>query len=92
MAGDDGRVFCGEVVDAPARVVVATAHGEFIPTDALITEHPVQIGDTVGLIRCRGTLVHVDSPFSGVFREFLVAATQRVRPGQPVAWLTPPTG
>lgn len=76
----------GEGLLVPERVIVAPAVGTFRAVD--ITEHSsVEAGQTVGIVEGPGTTTPVSSPFSGQIVGMLVHPGERLREGQPVAWL-----
>jgi biotin carboxyl carrier protein len=76
----------GEPLSVPDRVVVAPAAGVFEP-------EPIDVGATldagaiVGRVRAPGAEHEVRSPFGGTLMAQLARKGERVRPGQPVAWL-----
>jgi hypothetical protein len=92
-AGDVGDV---ELVaeDPPVwvRLVVAPAAGVFTPS-VLPTERSgpprLTAGLAVGRVDSLGRQVVVVSPFSGVLMGYLAAPGERVRPQQPLAWISP---
>ena len=47
----------------------------------------VVAGDIVGTVDSLGAKVDVSSPFSGALRGLLASPGERVREGQPVAWV-----
>lgn len=72
------------------RVIVANAAGVFEPhpPETVTAEGEiVTTGQSVGTIRSLGEAVEVTSRFTGFLMEMIVSAGQRVRPGQPIAWL-----
>jgi len=76
----------GEALLVPERVIVAPAVGTFRAVD--VTEHSaVYAGQTVGIVEGPGTITPVSSPFSGEIVGMLVHPGERLREGQPVAWL-----
>jgi biotin carboxyl carrier protein len=80
----------GEQLGVPERVVVAPCLGVFEPRppETVTTEGEVVFaGQVVGMLRASGQDVPVHSPFSGFFMGLLAHAGERVREGQPVAWL-----
>ena len=82
----------GEVLIVPERVVLAPAAGSFRPAADVdgaygnggrrLTEDEV-----IGFIESTGRSTPVRSAFSGMFMGLLAHAGERVREGQPVAWL-----
>ena len=84
----------GEVLAVPERVIVAPAVGVFRPladTDLDLTETGdvtlVSAGQAIGVIEGPGSSTPVRSPFGGFLIGMLARAGERVREGQPVAWL-----
>jgi biotin carboxyl carrier protein len=76
----------GEGLLVPERMIVAPTVGTFRAVD--VTDHsPVQAGQTVGVVEGPGTSTPVASPFSGQIVGMLVHPGERLREGQPVAWL-----
>ena len=80
----------GKELRVPERVILAPALGVFRPAPSesstaegeLVTE-----GQIVGVIESSGDTVDVRSPFTGSFMGLLAHPGERVREGQPVAWL-----
>jgi multidrug efflux pump subunit AcrA (membrane-fusion protein) len=84
----------GEVLAVPERVIVAPAVGVFRPlgdSDVDLTESGdvtlVSAGQAIGVIEGPGSSTPVRSPFGGFLVGMLARAGERVREGQPVAWL-----
>ncbi|HEV8624394.1 MAG TPA: hypothetical protein VG034_08035 [Acidimicrobiia bacterium] len=85
----------GEVLAVPERVIVAPAVGVFRPLgeihDVDLTEAGdgtvVAAGQAIGVIEGPGSSTPVRSPFGGFLVGMLARAGERVREGQPVAWL-----
>jgi multidrug efflux pump subunit AcrA (membrane-fusion protein) len=84
----------GEVLAVPERVIVAPAVGVFRPlgdSDVDLTESGdvtlVAAGQAIGVIEGPGSSTPVRSPFGGFLIGMLARAGERVREGQPVAWL-----
>ena len=80
----------GEALGVPERVVVAPCGGVFAPTPpATVTTEGeiVQAGQVVGVLRSPGRTTEVRSAFSGFLMGLLAHDGERVREGQPVAWL-----
>jgi len=80
----------GERLAVPERVIVAPASGKFRPAEeqgseggALDAEQVIGFVDGHG-----GHSTPVRSPFGGLLMGLLASAGERVREGQPVAWLT----
>ncbi len=81
----------GETLSVPERVIVApvvgTFHGLDDPNAASTEGYRIDRGDVVGVIRSLGNSTPIHSPFGGVLVAMLAREGERVRPGQPVAWL-----
>ena len=84
----------GEVLAVPERVIVAPAVGVFRPlgdADVDLTETAnvtlVTAGQAIGVIEGPGSSTPVRSPFGGFLVGMLARRGERVREGQPVAWL-----
>ena len=79
----------GETLAVPERVIVAPAQGTFRPVDAAATEPevPVVAEQVIGFVEGKGHSTPVRSPFGGNLMGLLAHAGERVREGQPVAWL-----
>ena len=80
----------GERMNVPERIVVAPSAGVF---RRLTLETPTGEGDqvasgqSIGVIEASGTTTPVCSPFAGFLMGMLAESGQRLRAGQPVAWL-----
>ncbi|HEU5448033.1 MAG TPA: hypothetical protein VFW57_03385 [Acidimicrobiia bacterium] len=85
----------GEVLAVPERVIVAPTVGVFRPlaadSDLDLTDTVdgtlVTAGQAIGVIEGPGSSTPVRSPFGGFLIGMLARAGERVREGQPVAWL-----
>ena len=81
----------GERLAVPERVIVAPASGKFRPAD----DNGEGIGEggaldpdaVIGFVDGSGQSTPVRSPFRGFLVGLLAHAGERVREGQPVAWL-----
>lgn len=79
-----------EELHIPERVIVAPALGVFepLPPDTVTAEgEVVHRGQAVGTVTVGGEKLPVRSAFSGFLMGMLATAGERVREGQPVAWL-----
>lgn len=76
----------GEGLLVPERMIVAPAVGVFQPVD-LVEDADVAAGQTIGVLEGPGTSTPVASPFAGRLVGVLVHPGERLREGQPVAWL-----
>jgi multidrug efflux pump subunit AcrA (membrane-fusion protein) len=79
----------GEGLLVPERMIVAPTVGVFRAVE-LGDDTDVETGQTVGMLDGPGTSTPVASPFSGRLVALLVHPGERVREGQPVAWLRVP--
>ena len=79
----------GETLAVPERVIVAPAPGTFRPAEPgeSATELPVVADQVIGFVEGKGHSTPVKSPFGGKLMGLLAHAGERVREGQPVAWL-----
>jgi len=79
----------GEALAVPERVIVAPAPGTFRPVDpAEVAEEDTVVEEQViGFVEGKGHSTPVRSPFGGRLMGLLAHAGERVREGQPVAWL-----
>ena len=80
----------GEELRVPERIIVAPALGVFrpgVPVDDGNGGHVVNEGEVVGVVECGSRTVSVCSPFTGLLMGMLADPGERVREGQPVAWL-----
>jgi multidrug efflux pump subunit AcrA (membrane-fusion protein) len=80
----------GERLSVPERVIVAPCIGQFrmAPPDVVTSEGEiVTAGQIVGHVDVRGEIIPIRSAFTGWYMGSLVHEGERVREGQPVAWL-----
>ncbi len=84
----------GETLAVPERVIVAPAPGTFRPVEATevaaegsVDHAHVEAEQVIGFVEARGHSTPVRSPFGGRLMGLLAHAGERVREGQPVAWL-----
>ncbi len=77
----------GEGLLVPERMVIAPTVGVFRPLDAVVEGEVVDEGQPIGTLEGPGTSTPVCSPFRGRVIGMLVHAGERLREGQPVAWL-----
>jgi biotin carboxyl carrier protein len=76
----------GEGLLVPERMIVAPIAGRFTPVE--LAEHAdVQAGQTIGTVEGPGTSTAIASPFAGRMVGVLVRPGERLREGQPIAWL-----
>jgi biotin carboxyl carrier protein len=76
----------GEGLLVPERMIVAPIAGRFCPVE-LAAEADVQAGQTIGVVEGPGTSTKIASPFAGRLVGVLVHPGERLREGQPIAWL-----
>lgn len=78
----------GETLAVPERVIVAPAPGTFRPVAPdEVLEVQVSELQVIGFVEGKGHSTPVRSPFGGRLMGLLAHAGERVREGQPVAWL-----
>ena len=79
----------GEDLMVLERVIVAPTVGVFVPSDGevYLEGKVVKVGQVVGTIEASGTATEVRSPFAGRLMGMMARSGERVREGQPVAWL-----
>ncbi|MGH8999598.1 MAG: biotin/lipoyl-containing protein [Acidimicrobiia bacterium] len=91
----DAAALVGETLAVPERVIVAPAVGVFRPLppgaegtpDLMVDGDVITAGQTIGVVEGPGASTPVCSPFGGSLIGMLARAGERVREGQPVAWL-----
>ncbi len=76
----------GERLMVPERVIVAPAPGRFRPVDD-DGDEVVTSDQVIGFVEGIGHSTPVRSPFSGMLMGLMAHAGERVREGQPVAWI-----
>jgi biotin carboxyl carrier protein len=76
-----------EDVHIPERLVTAPRAGTFVPHISPEQQRLV-VGQALGVIVTTGEEHVVRSPFAGTLMGLLALPGERVRPGQPVFWLT----
>ena len=90
--GDDGRreahLSHGERLGVPERVILAPIAGNFRPLapEAGVSDD-IDEEQVIGFVEGQGRSAPVRSPFGGLLMGLLAHAGERVREGQPVAWL-----
>ena len=83
-------VLLGEHLDVLERVVLSPATGTFtaLPPQTVTTEGEiVHCGQCLGTVEGPGGAVQVESRFTGFLMGILALTGERVREGEPVAWL-----
>jgi len=76
----------GEHVTVPERMIVAPSVGVFRPL-GVTAGATIAAGEVVGMVEGPGTQEPVRSPFSGTVMGLLAHDGERLRVGQPVAWM-----
>jgi biotin carboxyl carrier protein len=76
----------GELLDVPERMIVAPSVGVFRP-NVLADGDVVDAGEEIGTVVGPGVSMPVRSPFRGRLIGMLAHPGERLREGQPVAWL-----
>ncbi|MEX0664403.1 MAG: hypothetical protein WD598_06480 [Acidimicrobiia bacterium] len=82
----DAMLDHGEGLLVPERMIVAPTFGVFRPVGLDVGSN-LAAGQTVGMVDGPGTSTPVASPFSGRLVGMLAHPGERLREGQPVAWL-----
>jgi biotin carboxyl carrier protein len=82
----DALLDSGEGLLVPERMIVAPSVGTFRSV-SLSDGAQLSVGQTVGMVDGPGTSTPVASPFTGQLVGMLVHPGERLREGQPVAWL-----
>jgi biotin carboxyl carrier protein len=82
----EGLLDHGEGLLVPERMIVAPSHGVFRSVE-IDEGQRVAVGQTVGVVEGPGTSTPVASPFAGAIVGMLAHPGERLREGQPVAWL-----
>jgi biotin carboxyl carrier protein len=77
----------GERLAVPERLIVAPSVGVFRPRIDTGSGHRIDPGETIGRVEGPGTSVEIRSPFGGDLVDVLARPGERLREGQPVAWL-----
>jgi biotin carboxyl carrier protein len=82
----DALLESGEGLLVPERMIVAPSVGVFRSVE-LEDGSSVHAGQTVGMVDGPGTSTPVASPFAGRLVGMLAHPGERLREGQPIAWL-----
>ena len=79
----------GETLAVPERMIVAPAVGVFRPLAEEGSDFDGRIiaGQAIGVVEGPGASTPVRSPFGGALVGMLARTGERVREGQPIAWL-----
>lgn len=86
MGASNRSPLAGETLTVPERMIVAPVVGIFRP-HAVLAGHELQAGDEIGVVEGPGTRCPVLSPFGGTLMGMLAHPGERLRSGQPIAWL-----
>lgn len=86
MSRSAPRPLPGETLGVPERMIVAPAVGVFRAQTAESGDIVCE-GDEIGVVEGPGTRQPVRSPFGGTIMGMMVQPGERLRQGQPVAWL-----
>ena len=76
----------GETLTVPERMIVAPVVGIF-RSHGVREGHELRAGDEIGVVEGPGTRCPVRSPFGGTLMGMLAHPGERLRSGQPIAWL-----
>lgn len=79
----------GETLSIPERVIVAPTTGIFrrLGCHAQRSGDRVNRGDAIGVVQSLDVSTPIQSPFEGLLVAILASEGERLRPGQPVAWI-----
>lgn len=78
----------GERPVVPERVIIAPTSGRFHPVaDGAADGADISEEQVIGYVEGSGQSVPVRSPFRGLLMGLMAHAGERVREGQPVAWM-----
>jgi len=77
----------GERLGVPERVILAPIAGSFRPVDQATDTADIDAEQVIGFVEGQGQSAPVRSAFGGELMGLLAHAGERVREGQPVAWL-----
>lgn len=78
----------GERLGVPERVIIAPTSGRFQPVpDGAADGVDISEEQVIGYVEGHGQSVPVCSPFRGLLMGLMAHAGERVREGQPVAWM-----
>jgi hypothetical protein len=77
----------GEGLGVPERMIIAPSVGVFRPSADVDAGAFLDAGQAVGHLEGPGTSTPVCSPFRGLLVGLLAHPGERLREGQPVAWL-----
>ena len=83
---DKRHAHAGETLAVPERMIVAPVVGIFRPHD-VPDGVELSAGDEIGVVEGPGTSCPILSPFGGTLMGMLAHPGERLRSGQPIAWL-----
>jgi biotin carboxyl carrier protein len=76
----------GETLTVPERMIVAPVVGIF-RSHGVADGVELNAGDEIGVVEGPGTACPILSPFEGTLMGMLAHTGERLRSGQPIAWL-----
>ena len=76
----------GETLTVPERMIVAPGVGIF-RSHGVTEGVELRVGDEIGVVEGPGTRCPILSPFGGTLMGMLAHPGERLRSGQPIAWL-----
>ena len=79
--------YAGEPLCIPERMIVAPGSGVFRLTSVTYSGAFVDEGDEIGFVEGPGSRSAVRSPFRGTLMGVMAQEGERLRVGEPVAWL-----
>jgi biotin carboxyl carrier protein len=79
--------YAGEPISIPERMIVAPGNGVFRLTSIAYSGAFVDEGDEIGVMEGPGSRTVVVSPFTGTLMGVMALEGERLRQGEPVAWL-----
>ncbi len=77
----------GELLSVPEAMVISPSAGSFRPEEGASPGALVTVGQLIGTVHGPRTETPICSPFAGELVRMLVWPSERLRPGQGVAWL-----
>jgi biotin carboxyl carrier protein len=83
---DPRHAHAGETIAVSERMIVAPVVGIFRPHE-MTDGDELSAGDEIGVVEGPGTSCPILSPFGGTLMGMLAHPGERLRSGQPIAWL-----
>ena len=83
---DSRHAHAGEMLVVPERMIVAPVVGIF-RSHGVADGVELSAGDEIGVVEGPGTTCPILSPFGGTLMGMLAHSGERLRSGQPIAWL-----